>query len=318
MPSSAPSALRILTVHYNTPELTCRLVRDIPRQTPRGRHVYIHILDNCSTPMNLQILQTSVRGLDRVTVETSDENLGFGTGINLLAENRRVIPADIVWLLNPDTRLAPGCLEQLEAELDRGEFAVVAPLIYSGNDGDEWIWYCGGGIDMQKLRPSHDLYGFSLSGAPLDTFETEFVTGAAPMMFAATFRTVGGFPDGYFLYWEDNYFSWKARGLGLRLGVVPSARLWHAVGASSGTGQSQTFYYWSARNRFTFAHDTGIPRRRLVLGRGGVESLRTVAKALAEPAGRIPKAMAALRGTAAGLRRARTQGEGQGRVNTTK
>jgi GT2 family glycosyltransferase len=137
-------------------------------------------------------------------------------------------------------------------------------------------------------------------------FETDFMTGAAPMMWVSTFRSVGGFPDDYFLYWEDTYFSWKAKKIGLRLGVVPAARLWHAGGASSGglrrRSISSTIYYWAARNRFVYARDTGLPRRQLMSGRGGLESMRLIVMALLEREDRLRKIQSAIRGTYDGIR----------------
>jgi len=302
--SNTRGAVHILTVHFNTPELTAQLVRDVPRQTPRGRAVSVHVLDNSSTADNRGRLRASIEGLPGVTLEVSDRNIGFGEGINLLANSEGIDGSDILWILNPDTRLQAGCLELLEAELDSGTFAVISPLIYSGDNANPRIWYCGGSISTPEIRPRHDFYGCRIREAPLDTFETEFITGAAPMMTASVFRAVGGFPLGYFLYWEDGYFCWRARQLGLRLGVVPSAHLWHAVGASSGSGQSRTFYYWVARNRFTFARDIGIRRRQLVIGRGGLETLRPVVKSLLEKEGRLGKANAVIRGTLEGFRNA--------------
>jgi GT2 family glycosyltransferase len=304
MNNGRQDAIHVLTVHFNTPELTSRLIKDFPRHTPHGRAVFIHVLDNCSTPQNLHILRTNIERLQDVTLELSSENIGFGSGINALADRVDVGEEDILWILNPDTRLRSDCLRVLEDELDSGNFDVISPLIYSGDGSESWIWYCGGSISTRELRVRHQLYGCHLAEAPQCSFETEFVTGAAPMMRASTFRTVGGFPHGYFLYWEDIYFSWKARNLGFRLGVAPSAHLWHAVGASSGSGQSPTFYYWSARNRLAFARDIGVPRRRLIFGRVGLESLRTVAKALLEREARVSKASAAIRGTLEGLARA--------------
>ena len=297
--------MRVLMVHFNTPELTVRLARDFPRRTSRGRTISIHILDNCSTPQNLRSLRAKTDGMQGVTLDVSDENIGFGEGMNVLAALDVIEEADVLWLLNPDTRLQAGCLDRLEDAVDSGDFAVVSPLIYSG-ETDSWIWYCGGSVSTRELRVRHRLYGHGLADSPNRPFETEFVTGAAPMMRASTFRAVGGFPRGYFLYWEDVYFCWKARELGFKLGVVPAARLWHHVGASSGSEQSRTFHYWCARNRFVFASDIGIPRRRLILGHGGLESLRTVARALfVEREGRLLKASATIRGMITGFRSAR-------------
>ncbi|MGY4712358.1 glycosyltransferase family 2 protein [Mycolicibacterium sp. CBM1] len=308
MSSNEAGALRVLTVHYNTPELTSRLVRLFPRQTPGGRVITVHVLDNGSTPENRRALQAGLDGLPGVTLQLSDVNLGFGVGNNLLADRDDIDDRDVLWFLNSDTRPNAHCLRLLEEELDKGGFDVVSPLIFSGGGDDEAIWYCGGTISTRELRVRHQLHGARLEEAPERPFTTEFITGTSPMMQASTFRAVGGFPRHYFLYWEDTYLCWRAGQLGVRLGVVPAARLWHEVGGSSGSGRSTTFYYWTARNRFTFARDIGMSPRRLVVGRGGVESLRPLGWALLrERSERLRKARAVVRGTFDGLRQSQIQ-----------
>lgn len=303
MSNNTPGAINVLIVHYNTPELTSRLALDFPRHTPRGRTVSVYILDNSSAPENVKILSANIADTPNVTLTESASNVGYGEGVNLLFENIEVADSDILWVVNPDTQVTVECLASLECELDSGRFDVVSPLIYSGQQENSWIWYCGGSLSTRGLRVQHDLYGHQIDSAPREAFETEFVTGAAPMMSVATFKAVGGFPRDYFMYWEDVYFSIKARVLGFRLGVVPAARLWHAVGASSGSGQSDTYYFWTARNRFIFARDIGVPRAQLLFGHPGLESLRPVMRALLmERSGRLSKARAAIRGTIEGFK----------------
>ena len=304
MSNKTAGVLRVLIVHFNTPDMTSRLIQDFPRQTPQGRDILIHVLDNCSTSQNVNTLRANIGNIQHVTLEESSENLGFGAGVNTLVKSERIGNSDILWILNPDTRVIADCLELLEAELDVGDFAIVSPLIYSGEAEDSWIWYCGGTISPHNASVTHQYQGARLADAPNHSFETEFITGAAPMMLASTFRGVGGFPRGYFMYWEDAYFCWRARTLGFRLGVVPSAHLWHAISASSGSLESATYFYWSTRNRFAFARDTGVPRRRLLVGRAGLETLRPIARALLVGGeGRLPKTSAAIRGTLSGLRK---------------
>ncbi|MBB3747578.1 hypothetical protein FHT44_000039 [Mycolicibacterium sp. BK634] len=238
-----------------------------------------------------------------MTLQLSEENLGFGVGNNTLAESDFVGDTDTFWFLNSDARPEPGCLERLEEALDAGTFDIVSPLIYSDEGEGEEIWYCGGTISTREMRVRHGFFGSRLSEAPERPFETEFITGTSPMMRVSTFRAIGGFPRNYFLYWEDTFLCWQARRLGFRLGVVPAARLWHEVGGSSGSGRTTTFYYWVSRNRFTFAGDIGISRRRLLVGRGGLESLRPLVWVLIrEQEGRLAKARAVVRGTFHGLR----------------
>ncbi len=300
---SEQSRLHVLIVHFNTPELTIQLVNELLEKCSFNNDISIHILDNCSTPKNLRKIDGISRTNPLVTLDVSDQNIGFGAGINLLV-SMYLSGGDreILWILNPDTRIMDGCVDSLVEELKIGKFAIISPLIYTGANDKFKIWYCGGSISFPKIRAKHLWYGQSLAHAPNRTFETDFITGAAPMMYASTFLNIGGFSNAYFLYWEDAHFCWKARQLGYQLGVVPFAHVWHAVGASSDDSQSKNFYFWSARNRFIYATDVGVDRRQLVLGRGALNSLRIVASALLQRNGRFTKAHAALRGTYAGFK----------------
>ena len=297
------STLRVLVVHYNTPAMTTRLVRSLPSESPSGRPVNVHLIDNDSTPDNLGLLRDGVAGIGHVVMVESAVNLGFGEGLNRLIASAAISDEDVLWLLNPDTEVLGSCLEALETELDRGEHAIVSPVIVSGEPASPWIWYAGGTLDVRKVRVQHELYGAQVSAVPESDppFTTEFVTGAAMMMRAGTLRSLGGFPTDYFLYWEDALLSWKVRQSGRTMAVVPAARLWHAVGASSGTGQTRTFYYWAARNRARFTRDTGGRAGSLLLGAGAAETARALARTLKERRGRGGKLVSALRGTARGL-----------------
>jgi GT2 family glycosyltransferase len=51
---------------------------------------------------------------------------------------------------------------------------------------------------------------------------------------ADTWRRVGPFDERYFLYYEDLDWCERARAAGVALRMAPEARLWHAVGASTG------------------------------------------------------------------------------------
>lgn len=303
MNAPVSGALKVLIVHHNTADLTLRLLQSLPMATPRGRPVQVHVLDNASTPEQLELLRSGIEAIVNVTLLESQTNLGFGEGQNRLFAHHDVADSDLLWVLNPDIEILGDCIGELESELDRGQFTVVSPFIVTGRREAPRVWYLGGSIDIETLRIRHDHYGepaesHAECGSP---FATQFVTGAAPMMFARSLRDVGGFPNGYFLYWEDVLLSWRLQSAGMTIAVVPTARLWHAVGASSGRGHTPTFYYWSARNRAKFASDIGLHKRQLVVGKAATETARHIARAFMEPVQRWRKVRAALRGTRDGL-----------------
>ena len=67
----------------------------------------------------------------------------------------------------------------------------------------------------------------------------------------------------YFLYWEDVDWSFALRRAGYRLAVIPSARMWHEVQASTGNVPGAAAYYWE-RNRLRFVDRWGSAPLRTV------------------------------------------------------
>ena len=54
----------------------------------------------------------------------------------------------------------------------------------------------------------------------------------------AAFESVGGFDEGYFMYWEDADLCRRLRARGYHVRYVPGATAVHSVGRSSGTARA--------------------------------------------------------------------------------
>jgi GT2 family glycosyltransferase len=80
--------------------------------------------------------------------------------------------------------------------------------------------------------------------------------GAAFMMNAAALRTVGVMDDGYFIWWEDVDWCYRARRCGVPLTVLSAAKFRHAGGASftGWTTETRVFQFYRAFYRFLSCH----------------------------------------------------------------
>lgn len=186
----------------------------------------------------------------KVIVEQS--NLGFGVGANHGIDFALgSTPDSPVWLLNPDTEPTAGAPESLLRRLALDLDDIVSPLVLTGEDGDEKIWFGGGVVDQRTGNVVHDDYLDSYEPTKIpDVRSTSFMCGAAPVFTPGAWRLLGGFRNDLFLYWEDAELSLRAQDIGLRMTVIGDASVWHAVGGTSDeAGQSRNFYYYSARNR---------------------------------------------------------------------
>ena len=64
----------------------------------------------------------------------------------------------------------------------------------------------------------------------------------------AAIRAVGGFPEEFFLYYEDLETSWRLRRAGWSIRTVPDATVVHRHAATSDR-RSELFHFYNERNR---------------------------------------------------------------------
>ncbi|MFM7063659.1 MAG: glycosyltransferase family 2 protein, partial [Actinomycetes bacterium] len=101
--------LRVVVVHWNQPE-QCRLTvgRFLDREVP----VRVTVVDNDSTPANLERLYAGLGALDAADQVEVGHNSGFGPGANVGLRRFLADPDDGEWvvLCPHDVDPAPGCL----------------------------------------------------------------------------------------------------------------------------------------------------------------------------------------------------------------
>ncbi|MDO1480748.1 glycosyltransferase family 2 protein [Rhodococcus ruber] len=226
-------------------------------------------------------------------------NLGFGAGVNRGVEALNPRKGGFVWVLNPDTRVGPNSAVSLVAALTENGADVASPVIIT--DPDERVWYGGGFLDARRGRTTH------WEIAPEDVTECTFVTGAAMMVRESAWRRLGGFREDLFMYWEDADLCIRANRLGMTMVVVPSVRIWHAVGATtSDSGKSALYYFYMQRNRIVVLGEhfglRGLASRDALL-----EALRISVRTFREESRRSLKFAASARGVVKGLRLLQTK-----------
>lgn len=264
----------------------------------------ITVLDNGSGNEEVVLLTELLASYPNARLVSSNENLGFGAGVNLAARSADIHEDDLVWVLNPDTTVARDAAAILEKSILEDRADIVSPLIASGPIEDERIWFAGGDIDMKRGRSYHLKHGRPLDEAPRFETSSGFITGAAPMFRGSVWLELGGFREDLFLYWEDADLSLRASALGQRLVMIPAARIWHREGGSSSqlSGLSPTYYYYAQRNRLVVCSE-GLRRTKLAFIDGSLETARLLLKPLLrERDHRLRKFFASAAGLAAGLR----------------
>lgn len=186
--------------------------------------------------------------LDWLTVIAERENRGYAGGNNIgLAKLAAMSRVSHFLLLNNDATVAQDYFARMSEAIQKfPDSALLGCAIYYHPERDK-IWFAGGyEVPYRALMLHH----YELPPS-LEPQTTPFVTGCAMMISRALYEARGGLPERYFpIYWEDTEYSFRARNNGWRVMLVPTARVFHKVGASVG-GEDITppVAFWQNRHR---------------------------------------------------------------------
>lgn len=155
-------------------------------------------------------------------------NLGYAGGMNRGIEHALAQGADDVLLLNNDTTLDPGCVEEL-VRVRNTEFRVglVTPRILWYDDPGR-VWYAGGHLSRLRAVGVHHRFGQQDDhGDGASPRRVTFASGCAFLVPATVARELGGFAEDFFMYCEDVEWCLRLQDAGYGLYYAPAARLYH-------------------------------------------------------------------------------------------
>lgn len=187
----------------------------------------IVVVDNDSPP---DPTLARLRRTPGVSLKRFDRNTGFAKAAN---EGCRLARGEWVLLLNPDTAVPEGFLDQLDAlcrSLEQEEpRAGVVGLALRHADGT-----------IQASSGPPPTFGRTLAGLCLprrvrkcrpirgaDRIAVPWVTGCGMLIRRACWAELGGFDESFFLYYEDADFCRRAWAAGWSVWYEPSIRLTH-------------------------------------------------------------------------------------------
>lgn len=212
------------------------------------------------------------------TLLENGANLGFAEGNNVGLRHALDSGAEFLMLLNNDTTIAPDCVDRLvEAAGRRPDAGVFSARVFFMDQPDK-IWSSEIRWNPQTLRFVFVGQGESEDKLPSSPHETDTVIGAALFFRAEVARSIGLLDGRFFLVHEESDWCFRARRHGYQCLVVPSARVWHKVGASFGGEESPLFSYFGTRNIFLWLENNRGPfelaRKLLLTLRGFLPKIR--------------------------------------------
>lgn len=259
--SSNPPAVWGIVLAYNGVELTLECLRSLQAQDYPNLHLLV--LDNASIDETPAILRAQTPDVE---VVASSENLGYAGGNNLAMRHALAHGAELLFLVNNDTRLHPQCVSLLVEEIRQPPACgAVGPMVYTW---DNWqtISSAGGAVDWAAADAINVGAG-EVDQGQYAARSVDFVNGCGIMVSKTAIERVGMIDERFFMYWEETDWCLRMHEAGLDVRYQPAAKLQHKAPLTWQQQSPLTLYYMGRNRLFFFArHGRGIQRIGAVMG----------------------------------------------------
>ncbi|GAB1473986.1 hypothetical protein MASR2M69_14270 [Bacteroidota bacterium] len=254
------SKVAVVILNWNGKHYLERFLHLLIKRT-QIKDVEIVIADNCSTDGSQKWIKETH---PEIRLIEFDNNYGFTGGYNRALEQ---IEADYFLLLNSDVEVTPGWIQPLIAALDNNpQIGICMPKIKSAFERDyfEYAGACGGYLDYFGYPFCR---GRILSFIEKDTAqynqerEIFWASGAAFMIRASLYRSLGGFDDTFFAHMEEIDLCWRAKLSGSQVWAFPDSVVYH-VGGGTLPNNSPLKLYYNYRNNLLMLYKN-LPGNRL-------------------------------------------------------
>lgn len=264
-----PPRLHLVVLNYRTPDLTVDCLKSLVDEVKALPGTHVTVVDNASGDGSAVTIAAAIDRegwSDWVTFMPLEKNGGYAFGNN--AAIRSILESDnvppYILLLNPDTIVHPGALKALVNFMDQHPEVGIAgsrledpdgtpqcsafrfPSVFSELDGGLRLGIVSRLLSRWIIAPP----------VPEVECQTDWVAGASMIVRREVFETVGLMDEKYFLYFEEVDFCMAANRAGWPCWYVPSSRVVHFVGQSSGVTDTKRppkrrpTYWFDSRRRF--------------------------------------------------------------------
>ncbi|HEX2233438.1 MAG TPA: glycosyltransferase family 2 protein [Thermoleophilaceae bacterium] len=215
--TDSQAALAVVVVTYRSAAVAPRNLARLFEQLDERDELLV--VDNASNDGTADAIRTAV---PRARILEQLRNLGFAAGCNIGAA---ASSAPLLLFLNPDAVPEPGCVESLRvAAAQRPDWGAWQALVTMPGGGHV---NTSGGITHFSGIGWAGACGEPVTAVAAEPYEVSFASGAALVVRREAWERVGGFDERYFMYGEDLDLSLRLWLAGLKVGIVPSARVEH-------------------------------------------------------------------------------------------
>lgn len=263
--------LSVVMVNYRTPDFVIGCLTTLLPEL-EAIDARVVIVDNHSADNSPEIIRTWLTEHDaagKVLFVQSNRNAGFADGNNIGIESCH---AQYYLLLNSDTLVRSGAIRALlDTAMRFPEAGLISPRL-------EWPDGTGQESCFQFITPFSELIASSKTGL-IEKLLKQYIVAwpvqekiarpqwtsfACVMVKNEVFKQIGLLDNGYFMYFEDTEFCYRAHKAGWEIVHNPEAHVVHLRGGSSPVKEQSRLkkrvprYFYESRARY-FYQTSGWP-----------------------------------------------------------
>ncbi|WP_027937118.1 glycosyltransferase family 2 protein [Anaeroarcus burkinensis] len=283
----------VVTVTYNSGDVIIPFIESLLKQSYENFTLYI--IDNASSDNTISKIE-KFKTDKRICLIENHENLGVAKGNNQGITAALDAGCKSVLLINNDTEFESLLIEKLQKGMLEYDCDMIAPkMMY--HDKPDTIWFAGGYFlpkkayfNTQEGKDQKDIGQYDVPR------QIECAPTCCLLVSVNTFRTIGLMDEKYFVYYDDTDFCLRAFRAGLKMYLLPSAKLTHKVSSLTGGALSPFVLKYTNRNLVYYIKKNiskpialfwilclqGVLLRRLIFRRDSRETYLIRQKALIE------------------------------------
>lgn len=278
--------ISVIIVNWNVKDLLADCLRSVLASQIEPAPEII-VVDSASGDGSAAMVRAD---FPQVKLIASAENLGYAKGNNVGAA---AATGDFLFLLNPDTRLAPDALALLRDHLlAHPQTGVVAPQL---------LWPAGQTQSSRRRFPTPATLfwestlleqwfprnatarRYKMADFPADQpAPVDWAVGAALFIRRAVWQAVGPLDESFFMYFEETDWFRRCAQAGWRADYLPQAQVIHYEGQSSGqVVAARTIRFQRSKIRYAqkwFGRGWAAAARLFLLATFGLQWLEETAK----------------------------------------
>ena len=210
--------LGVVVVTYNSARYVQKCLDSLVREIERSQ---VCVVDNASEDET----RKAVSDYRDIFLLKNEKNIGFSRAVNMGVQHWLTQGAEKILVLNADTALERGSIEEMEATLDRHPKAMIVQPLLTLMKSPQKVNTWGNvhkGFGLVSLGGYRQSIPTDLRDRPI-----EFASGACMLIRSKAFKKFGYFDEQYFLYFEDSEFSQRVRRGGGEIWLSARARVQH-------------------------------------------------------------------------------------------